>query len=91
MKYALLLITLVISSNGFAKDYGYKQEEYGYKSSSGSKYQYDRNSPVDSIKYKNDYNAQQRDEVNSRNPDRYKSIIEDAYGDKGRGAGILNN
>ena len=91
MKYILITIALALSTAAFAKDYGYKQEEYGYKSSSGSKYQYDRNSTVDSIKYKNDYNAQQRDEVNSRNPDRYKSIIEDAYGDKGRGAGILNN
>lgn len=91
MKYILMTIALAFFTSTFAKDYGYKKEEYGYKSSSGSKYQYDRNSPVDSIKYKNDYNAQQTDEINSRNPDRYKNIIEDAYGDKGRGAGILNN
>ena len=91
MKYLLAIITLSFSASTYSKDYGYKQEDYGYKSSSGSKYKYDGNSTVDSIKYRNDYNAQRMDELNSRNPDRYKGIIENAYGDKGRGAGILND
>lgn len=89
MKYLLLVLLIALTAQ--AGDYEYQPEEYGYKSSAGRTYEYDTNNAADSIRYNSDYNAQFRDELDTYTPDHSKNIIEDAYGDRGRGAGILDD
>ncbi len=92
MKMILTVLSLAfLSANAQAADYGYKQKEYGYESSAGRKYQYDTNNAGDAIRYKNDYNAQQRDRANQQRSNAYKDILEESYGDKRRGAGVLDD
>lgn len=96
MKVCITLILLIMSTHSASADYGYKPKSYGYESEnnvgfesgSGTKYQYDLNKPVDSIRYHNDIDAQQRDKINSLKPYSGRDVIEDAYGQTGRGGGI---
>lgn len=90
MKY-IFLILAAVSVNGLAADYGYKQKSYGYESSAGRKYEYDTQNESDAIKYNSDYSAQQRDRLNSYKQDTYRNILEESYGDRKRGAGILDD
>lgn len=87
----LIILLLAISTTAIAADYGYKQKSYGYESSAGRKYEYDTQNESDSIKYNSDYSAQQRDRLNSYKQDTYRNILEESYGDRKRGAGILDD
>lgn len=91
MKYILMIGIFAISSNVLARDYGYKQQEHSYKSSAGTSYQYDTNNPADNIRYQTDINAQARDKNNSYKANPSRDILEDAYGQKGRYKGVLDD
>ena len=41
------------------------QEQGGYRSSTGTKYQYDNNNPIDRNRYSTDLDAQRRDQMNT--------------------------
>lgn len=88
----LLLATLLLSAPAFAWDNPAINEPYredsGYTSPSGSRYQYDRSKPVDNIRYESDYKAQQRDSMRRNNS--YDNIVDDAYGQLNRGAGLYD-
>lgn len=51
----------------YLKGYG---DDDGYRGSSGQRYQYDLNNPVDRNRYSTDLDAQRRDQINQYSTDR---------------------
>lgn len=86
----ILAVIISIPLAAFAADSG-KKAISEFESSAGYKYQYDLRNPADEVRYKNDVGAQLRDEIKSFKYDPRKEILEDAYGQKGRGAGIYDD
>ena len=59
-------IILFLFSTSLTFGYGLDNDDSGYKSDSGKRYQYDLNQPMDKIGYSTDISAQRRDEYDRR-------------------------